>query len=290
MEYLRPDRLLTYCLALLLTSCETVPLPPYTTGEFNVSLAFLPSDIDVTRGDATTYYDRLNVMLFTADGSRAFDQVKSQTVGDEHYGTLSLRLAEGTYTIVAVGHSSARSATLSSPDMVQFTASNGKKLTDTFCHYSTLDIGGSYTRHELPMYRACAMVRFKLTDVDIPEAFNGLIIEYSGGSANFNPATLEGTTRSTQSERRERSESGIYQCFTFPYQSTSGTLMMTITAEDTEGNIICQRTFASVPVTRNRITTLTGQLFVDVGEWSVVQQDFTFTVHGDWDGEDIVPF
>ncbi|MBQ1780998.1 MAG: hypothetical protein II001_06155, partial [Bacteroidales bacterium] len=46
--------------------------------------------------------------------------------GDSGFGSLAVDLS-GTYTVVAVGHSCATSATIKSPQLVQFTASNGEK-------------------------------------------------------------------------------------------------------------------------------------------------------------------
>ena len=81
----------------------------------------------------------------------------------------------------------------------------------------------------------------------------------------------------------------IYQAFTFPYLSSSGYIKMTCTALDVDGNIIRQREFPSIPVTRNRITTFTGSFFVD-GDGVFTQSDFGFVVHADWDGEDFYTY
>jgi hypothetical protein len=228
-------------------------------------------------------------MLFYEDGERVFDKVKTQTADDDDWGTLSLKLTAGTYTVVAVGHSSHNSATIKSPEVVQFTASDGEKLTDTFCHCSQITIGGETNTFTLPMYRAGAMIQFCLTDKSVPDNFAYFLMEYTGGSANFNPTTLEGITKSTQSEKRIRNDLMIHQCYTFPYMATSGTLRMTCSALSSDGTVIRQRTFDAVPVTRNRITTYTGHFFED-GDGQFTQSDFGFVVHADWDGEDVYTF
>ena len=273
---------------LLLTSCEKALLPDADDGG-NVTLTFQPTGKDMTRGNAANYFTKLNVQLFDADGQKVFDKVKTQLSTDDDFCTMSLKLTAGTYTIVAVGHSSHNSATIKSPESVQFTASDGEKLTDTFCHCSQIVVSGSSADHTLPMYRVGAMIQFVLTDTTVPDNFAYFLIEYTGGSANFNPQTLEGITKSTQSERRVRNSLNTHQAYTFPYMATSCTLKMTVSGLDADGTVIRRRVFDAVPVTRNRITTYTGKFFED-GDGIFTQSDFGFVVHTDWDGEDFHEF
>ena len=227
--------------------------------------------------------------MFDAWDDKAFSQVKTQTSDDSGFGSIACQLQEGAYTVVAVGHSSIKSATIKSPQMVQFTASDGEKLTDTFCYCGQIEVGNDDLQQTFTMQRVAAMVQFKLTDENIPESFTKMVIDYTGGSANFNPTTSEGTTKSTQSEARVCSDSSTYQVFTFPYQSSTGSLKMTLTAYDADGNTLRQRVFEQAPVTRNRITTYTGQFF-DGTEGDFTQSTFGFSVNGEWSGEDTFEF
>lgn len=235
------------------------------------------------------YFTKLNVMLFNEDGTRYFDKVRTQYSTDENFGQMSLTLPAGEYTVVAVGHSSVKSATIKSPEMVQFTASDGEKLTDTFCYEGTVTVGDTPEQHALTMSRVASMVRFQFTDEEIPAALTHVKFDYTGGSANFNPTTSEGTTKSTQSEKRPVSADDQYQVFTFPYMAATGTLKMTVSALASDGTVIKKRTLESVPVTRNRITTFTGPLFTD-GEGTITQSGFGFSVNGEWSGEDNYDF
>ena len=241
---------------------------------------------NVTIGD---YFTKLNVMLFNEDGTKYFEKVRTQYSSDENFGQMSLTLPAGEYTVVAVGHSSAKSATIKSPEMVQFTASDGEKLTDTFCYCGNVTVGEEPEQHALTMSRVTAMVRFQFTDEEIPASLASVKFDYTGGSANFNPLTSEGTTKSTQSENRTVSGNDMYQVFTFPYLSATGTLKMTVSALTASGDVIKKKTIDAVPVTRNRITTYTGTLFSE-GEGTITQSGFGFTVNPDWDGEDRYEF
>ena len=154
---------------LFCASCEK-PLVPAASPAGNVTFTFEPTNSDLTRGTVTAF-TKLNVQLFDAQGEKVFDKVKTQTAADDDFCTMSLKLSEGTYTIVAVGHSSKNSATIKSTEAVQFTASDGEKLTDTFCHCSTIVVSGDNVSFTLPMYRVGAMIQFVLTDTQVPNNF-----------------------------------------------------------------------------------------------------------------------
>ena len=278
--------------SIALASCEAPSVfdssPVESSG--NVTLHFQPTTKDVTRAAISGYFTKLNVQLFDAAGQKVFDKMKTQQSSDADFGSLSVALSPGTYTVVAVGHSSTNSATIKSPVDVRFTASNGEKLTDTFCACATVTVSdASASDHTLEMARATAMVQFVLTDTDIPSTFAYFKMEYTGGSANFNPTTMQGITKSTQSEQRLRNSLMTHQCYTFPYMATTGTLKMTVSALASDGSVIRQRVFESVPVTRNRITTYTGPLFSE-GTGEITQTGFGFVVQTDWEGEDCYEF
>lgn len=277
--------------AVVLAGCEKdIVRDEVADLDGNVTLRFAMTNRDAkTRSGMGDFFQKLNVMVFSEDGERMLEKVLTQTRDDDDFGVLHLSLADGRYWVVAVGHSSKRSATIKSLESVQFTASEGEKLTDTFCHCSQIDVSGETADYTLPMYRVGAMIQFCLTDENVPEAFAYFLMEYTGGSANFNPQTLEGNTKSTQSERRVRNSLMTHQAFTFPYMAATGNIKMTVSATDIEGTVIRKRVFENVPVTRNRITTYTGHFFED-GDGVFSQSDFGFVVHADWDGEEFYEF
>jgi hypothetical protein len=233
------------------------------------------------------YFSRLAVQMFDADGNKVFDKVKTQTRDDDDFGTLSVGLTAGTYIVVAVGHSSPVTPTIKSTEMVQFTAKDGIKNSDTFAYCGNVTIDADHTSHELRMNRATAMVSFEFSDETMPTNYAGIRVDYSGGSANFNPSTMEGCTKSSQSELRGKSSQ--YYVFTFPYMSAEGTLKMTLTALDVDENTLTTKTLTDVPVTRNRITHCQGTLFGD-GDFTIYQTAFGISVNTDWDGEDYYTF
>ena len=275
------------------TACEKMDPPSSASKKAetgNVTLTFEPTTRDFTRA-MDAYFSKLNIQVFDAVGNKVLSQMKTQTKDDDDFGHVTLNLNAGTYRVVAVGHSSKNSATIKSPDAVQFTASNGEKLTDTFCCCQQIVVDDDQEAFTLDMYRVGAMVQFCFTDdeSELPVNFAHVRIDYTGGSANFSPMTLQGITRSTQSELRTTNGIHIYQVFTFPYMSDTGTLKMTVTALDVDGTTIRTRQFDDVVVTRNRITTFSGKFFTE-GDGQFSQSDFSFVVHADWDGETHIDF
>lgn len=275
--------------ALMMYACEKPVFDSEEYDDGNAVLVFTATSTtrsDVVIGD---YFTKLNVMLFDANGEKVFDKVRTQYSTDNNFGQMSLQLAEGEYTVVAVGHSSVKSATIKSPQVVQFTASNGEKLTDTFCYCGQITVSDEPEQHDLVMSRVTALFRMVLTDEEIPSDFTAMKIDYTGGSANFNPSTGQGCTKSTQSETRTANQNDIYDAYTFPYMATESLLNITVSALDASGTIIRQRTFTNVPVTRNKITTYTGHFF-EPGDGDITQSGFGFSVNGDWEGEDNYTF
>jgi hypothetical protein len=265
---------------LLLTACEKADLD---RDDGNVRLSFVPTTADLTRGTVSIgdYFSRLAVQLFDKDGNKIFGQSKTQTRDDDDFGTLDVGLKAGTYTVVDVGHSSPVTPTIKSPELVQFTAKDGVKNSDTFCHYGQVTVSEDGGYHELKMNRVTAMISFELTDTNLTTSFSGLKIDYSGGSANFNPSTAEGCTKSNQTELRGKGTQ--YAVFTFPYLSADGKLKVTLSALDASQNVLTTKVLTDVPITRNRITKCSGQLFGE-GDFDIHQTAFGITVNPDWDG------
>lgn len=273
------------CLFGLISCQHPASLDDLDEDDGNVMLMF--SADDATRTGLGDYFSKLNVMLFNEDGEKAFSKVKTQVMSDEGFGTMSLTLSPGIYTVVAVGHSSAKSATIKSPTDVRFTATDGEKLTDTFAVCEKIEVSEDATEHSLPMQRATAMFRLVMTDEQIPATATHIKFDYTGGSANFNPTTLEGITRSTQSEVRTVVSPPEYEIFTFPYYSTDGLLKVTATALAADGSVLAQQVFEGVEVTRNMITTYRGPFF---SGGNLTQEGVGFHIDDDWAGETVVEY
>ena len=223
--------------------------------------------------------EKVALMAFTTDGSRALSKVKTGVPTEP----LNLSLTPGDYVLVAVAHSSDVTPTLKSPQQVQFNARDGRKLTDTYCLAMPYTVEHDQpVSVEMPLRHATAAVRFRLAD-ELPDDVTALRFDYSGGSANVNPSTLEGCTKSNQSELRPVVQPQEYVIYTFPYMAADGVLKITVCCLDAHGSVVQQATLGNVSVVRGKVTTIDGCLFSDTGT------TLGFTVD-DWNGEDIHNF
>ena len=233
-------------------------------GDANVVLTFSTyGQQDFTRAVAalTDQCSRLSVAVFDEDDAKV-GSVKNQKAGDSGFGTVSLSLQEGVYTIVAVAHNGEGNATITSPTKVTFPSN---KMTDTFCYCGELEVTGDMISQELQMQRVVAMMRLTLTDEHLPADVARLKFYYTGGSSTLNPRTGYGCVNSKQTEYRATVLNGsavkVYEIYTAPHEQ-SDVLKLTITAQDA-GNedILVFDAMENIPVTRNKITTWEGSLF-----------------------------
>ena len=279
--------ILGFCLA----SCEKPILSDEETfePEGNVTLRFTSyTQQSFTRAAISECFNKLNLMLFDENNEKILSQIKTQNVDDSNFGTFSFNLSAGTYKVVAIGHSSSKSCSITSLEKVTFTAVDGRKNTDTFYYYGTIEVSEEPQTYNNQMVRGTAMFRLVLTDENMPEAVKKLQIKYTGGSADINPVTGLGCTNSTQNESREVSSDNIYEVYTFP-KATTGKLKVTVSALDANGDVLKQRVFEDVPVTANVITQYKGQFF-DSSDGTITSSSIGFTADPTWQQTDEYTF
>lgn len=268
-------RLLYIALLLLLTACQY---------EYQgTMLRFAPAhDTDTeTLSDACS---KLAVMAFTPAGERAMNRVWTQERGTGNFGQMPIDMSAGLYTFVVVGHSSPKTPTIKSPQLVQFSTDNNRKNSDTFCWCDTLTIRDEQRSIAIELERLTAMFRLVVTG-DVPDNVTQWVFDYTGGSANVNPVTKQGCTKSKQSEIRSADEP--LEVFTFPFMSDSCGITIRIVAKDALMNDLKERSFSDVPMMRNRITEFRGDFF---GDGLMQPVGITFSADGNWSGTTVVEF
>ena len=274
--------------ALLFAGCEKMAVDDISdspdSDKPTVVLRFAPYDIGSfpsTRAvsalsDCAT---RLSVAVFDSDGNKL--KTISQRDGDTGFGTVGLSLPAGDYCLVAIAHNGSGTATISSADKVTFTSN---KVTDTFYYYGSLTVADTDAEplpRDLHLQRCVAMVRFVFTDATLPTALSRMKIYYTGGSSTFSPSTGFGCVNSRQTEYRTLEGSQrTMDIFTMPHEQ-SDQLKIVVSALDDDDQVLMERTFETVPVVMNQITTYTGQFFGDGGTAGSTQ--FTISVDSQWD-------
>ena len=264
---------------LILCGCEKMVIDDdvYSKGDNggNVTLHITQTE-DATRSSVLSdVCGRLNVAVFDAGGQKV--KAIAQTVADAGFGSVSMSLAAGNYTVVAIGHNCTGSATITSADKVTFP---NNKVTDTFSYFGRLTVTGDRQDVDIRMKRAVAMIRLHLTDE--MAAMNDVAqfkFYYLGGSSTFSPSAGYGCVNSKQTEYRACSDDGVYCLYTLPHAANDVLTKMTVTALDASDNALGEIIIEDVPVTVNKITDCTGN--VRGGSGSITA---TITVDADWAG------
>ena len=277
-------QLMFIALALLLAACEKPVLDnedAVTKKDANVILHFKQYEQEsFTRSatDITELCSRLNIAIFDADGTKV--KTVAQKESDAGYGTVALTLAAGTYQLVVIAHNGEGSATITSTEKVTFP---NNKVTDTFYYYGDLVVTTEVQSYDLTLTRAVAMFRMVLTDDEMPANVAKLKFYYLGGSSTFSPKDGCGCVNSKQTEIRPVSDDGIYEIFTLPHTEDDVLTKLTVTALDQNDNIIKEKVFENVPVTRNQVTRYTGSFFGSGGSGGSSDGTIRLTADPDWD-------
>lgn len=268
---------------LLLVACEKVEMGEVLVNDSvfqNVTLHVGSSATSImgTRGDVplSDVCGRLNVAVYDAAGQKV--KTVSQVVSDAGYGTVSMSLADGTYTVVVIGHNGAGAATITNVEKVTFP---GNKVTDTFYYCGSLEVTGARQDVSISLQRAVAMIRLRLTDdatalADVAQ----LKFYYLGGSSTFSPVEGFGCVNSKQTEFRVFSADGVYELYTMPHSDIDAITRMTVTALDAGDNVIGEFTMENIPVSVNKVTNCTGSFGSGAGKVEVA-----ITVDPEWDGD-----
>ena len=157
------------------------------------------------------------------------------------------------------------------------------KVTDTFFYYGDLVVGTEKQSYDLTLTRAVAMFRLVLTDESIPASVAKLKFYYLGGSSTFSPKDGYGCVQSKQTEIRPVATDGIYEIYTLPHTEEDVLTKLTVTALDANDNILKERTFENIPITRNQVTRYTGSFFGSGGTGTTSSGTFRLTADPDWD-------
>ena len=277
-------KLLLFALVILLASCEKMVVAGDNENEQdpngNVVLQFSTYSTGAfTRGatDVSDLCSRMNIGVFDDEGT----SVKSfaQKSSDTSFGTASLSLAEGTYTVVAYGHNKENSVAANSLTDISF--SGGPS--DVFLYYGTIDVTEEPQTYNLSMNRVVGMFRLTLTDETIPDGVATLAVSISGGSIHLNPSTGCGGTNKTPQKTNIDVAAGqkVFEVYTFP-QAGGITANITVVAKSADGTEIAKKVFSDVPIKANEITSYRGKMFD--GVTTVTSSSMGFTADPEWGG------
>ena len=270
-------------LALLVSCNKSEPLVPVNVKvhDFHIAIDTF-SDTKATSPSAFNDITALTLAFYNGD-TEVYKT--TQAKGSEGYGSFSLALPMGSYTLVALGYYSLESSpiTLTSPTEASYTGSHAM---ETFAYTQAVNITNtSDVNLSITLDRICSQLQVISTDGKTANA-SKVKVTLSGGSRSFNPTTglaldddgFDNTVNISASVGTPSTSK------TFLFLSDDEeTLDVTIDVLDADGESISHKVVEDVPFQRNRVTKLTGSVYsADAGA--------TFQLNGAWLSDNTVNF
>lgn len=212
-------------------------------------------------------------------------QLRSDPTTYTTFGSFECDLPIGNYTMVVIGrgYSVGDVFELNSPTSAAYTSERAR---ETFCATQSVTVTSS-TPLDLTITLSRIIAKLHIVSTDERTAsVTKIRTTYGAGGKSFNPTTGLATVNSgfvvtnTPSSAVTTLDVGNYAFLATDEQ----TMDITIEALDAGENVLFTKVVSNVPLRRNRVTTLTGQVFT-AGTSSA-----TFQVDSDWLEGNEVPF
>lgn len=178
------------------------------------------------------------------------------------FGEFECNLPVGHYKLVAIGrgYSEGDVFVLTSPTEAAYTSERAR---ETFCATQDVTVTGT-TPLDLSVTLSRIMARLEIISTDNrPASVTQIRTTYSAGGKSFNPSTGLATVNTGFAViNTPKSNVATLDVASYVFLATDEqTMSITIEALDAEENVLSTRVVPSVPLKRNRQTTLTGQVF-----------------------------
>lgn len=263
---------LIIAIATMLGACKNAegPEPINKEGEMTINFCVVnykqyPMDDlarceNSTRATLAEELKHLNLTVFGADGNK-FTEILQES-GDEGYGTFSLKLPYGTYSLVFFGYNGSKMVEISSATDVHF--SDGY-VPNCFYKHLTLNVDeNTQATHGIVLERPVACFTIECQPADVPKNIHNLNYVIEGTGASLNATTgftskmevRQGSLDVTQIATRSV-PINIYSFL--PDEECEATF--TLTATDNNGSELKTRTLKKVPLKINHKTIYTGNFF-----------------------------
>ncbi|MBQ0048779.1 MAG: FimB/Mfa2 family fimbrial subunit [Bacteroidales bacterium] len=259
------------------------------TFSFSVTNYEQQSLSDVSRSSASgTVLPHLALCVFNAEGKQVRDI--RQATGEEGYGTFSLTLPYGEYTILAIGHSGTRAMRTNGIDQISFEENH---VPDCFVKTLSLKVDSTTpSQQPLTLSRCVACFTVKCSN-GIPDEMMAMEYEAEGGGIVLNGLTgycyrtEKRTGRIDFSGTKNRNTTQTINLYAF-LPAAEGTMTFTLRAVDGAGEVLQSRTFSDVSMRHNLRTIYTGDFFTNTGEEEEKDINSSFTIQlADYDWEEV---
>ena len=245
------------------------PVRVHVTG-FNVS----QEEFSPTRAaqDVADYNDvnAVTLAFYKADGTEAYKT--TQAKGDTSFGTFSLSLPMGSYTMVALAYYTNENSVLTLTSATE--ASYNVRARETFAYTQAVNISNTDAVDiSATLNRIVSMLTVKSTDGKTADVTN-VRMTLSAGGKDFNPTTglAITTTGLTNTVGNSADVGKISTSSTMFFLNTDEQdIDVTIETLDANGAVLFTKTVPNVPFKRNRVTKLTGAMYSNAGTFGSFQ-------------------
>lgn len=293
---------------VLLASCHAriheIPVDPESdVVPVNISVSSIeqiPFSQPDTKASVQETCTKLTYAVFsdlTENATKEVFEVQNST--DSVFGRISLNLSTGKHYLVVVGQKGGdgkpgmtvnKATTDYKSVSLRYTSGNKEqpKVLDTFHYCAEINVTRGNNDYQIDLRRSVAMFRLKLTQA-IPSQVKKLQFESTNGSATLDVVAGYGCVTTKQDETFSVDPSmDTFDFYTFP-QKGKTELKVHVTAWDVYGNAVCEMSWDNIPMTVNKITQYTGDLFQN-GCKEFGQASFPITVQSNWDDTDSIYF
>ena len=205
----------------------------------------------------------ITLAFYATNGTEAYKS--TQAKGDADYGTFSLSLPMGSYTMVAVAYynNDASPLVLTSPTEAAFT---GTRPYETFATTQAVNITNtSAVDISATLNRIITQLKVVSSDGKTADVSN-VRMTFSAGGKDFNPTTGFAITNTgfanTVGNSASVGTSSTSLGFLF-LATDEQNINVTIETLDADGNTLLSKTVNNVPFKRNRVTKLMGAMYTN---------------------------
>jgi len=190
-------------------------------------------------------------------------QLRSDNSTYANFGEFECNLPVGNYTLVVVGrgYSNGDVFVLSSPTSAAYTTERAR---ETFCTTQDVTVTNAAPL-DLSVTLSRVIARLSILSTDIhPASVTHIRTTYGAGGKSFSPTTGLATVNTgfavTNTGFWEQDGTLHVSNYTF-LASDEQTMTITLEALDADENVLSTKVIPNVPLKRNRVTTLSGQIF-----------------------------
>jgi len=195
------------------------------------------------------------------------------------FGSFDCALRIGSYTMVVLAYGSENEITLTSPTSAAYTAD---KCRETFAYTQTVNVSTTAAINlGATLDRVISKVKVQSTDIQVPEA-KTVNVSFSAGGISFDPTTGLATSNTgfTNEITIGAPSGGTSNFASYIFlASDEQTVTVTIDILDEDDATLYHKEVNNVPLKRNRMTVLSGQLFSSSSSGQ-------FLVESGWEGGD----